>query len=62
MAVNNQIYALYRGEDYLADGTLDELAQFLGVKRKTVQFYMTPSWLKRTSENALRLFELDDDE
>ena len=61
MAVNNQIFALYRGEDYLADGTLDELAQFLGVKRKTVQFYMTPTWLKRTSENALRLFKLDDE-
>jgi len=61
LAVNNQIFALYRGEDYLADGTLDELAQFLGVKRKTVQFYMTPTWLKRTSENALRLFKLDDE-
>ncbi|WP_404427283.1 hypothetical protein LG296_01565 [Ureibacillus chungkukjangi] len=58
---NNRIYALYRGEEYLTDGTQKELAQYLGVKRKTIQFYMTPSWLKRTSENALRVIALDDE-
>lgn len=58
---NNRIYALYRGEEYLTDGTQEELAQYSGVKRKTIQFYTTPSWLKRSSEKALRVIALDDD-
>ncbi|RHW38723.1 hypothetical protein D1B33_07570 [Lysinibacillus yapensis] len=57
----NKIYAAYRGEEYLTDGTKEELAQYLGVKRTTIQFYMTPSWLKRTSERALRIVALDDE-
>ncbi|HWL13681.1 MAG TPA: hypothetical protein VNQ57_11875 [Ureibacillus sp.] len=58
---NNRIYALYRGDEYLADGTQEELAQYLGVKRKTIQYYLTPSWLKRSSEKALRVIAFDDE-
>ena len=36
-------YALYKGEHILAVGTADEIAEELGISRKTVWFYGTPS-------------------
>lgn len=35
----NKEYALYKGEDILAFGTIDEIAQKLGVKKETVAYY-----------------------
>ena len=34
---DNHIYALYRGDTYLMDGTLEEIAEKRGVKRVTLQ-------------------------
>lgn len=42
-----KIYALYKGEKYICDGTLYQLANFLGVKERTIRFYMTPTYEKR---------------
>lgn len=36
-----RIYALYRGERYICDGTIRELAQELGIKLSTAQYYAT---------------------
>lgn len=44
---NNKVYAIYNGDKFLALGTLDEIAAQLGVKRKTIQFYMQPAYKKR---------------
>ena len=33
------IYALYKGDKNLIDGTIKELANYLNVKEKTIQFY-----------------------
>lgn len=52
-------YALYKGEELLKIGTLDELAEFRKVKRETIFFYATPSYRKRTSEKGLRVIKLD---
>lgn len=52
-------YALYKGDDLLKIGTLDELAEFRKVKRETIFFYATPSYRKRTSEKGLRVIKLD---
>ncbi|WP_187703513.1 hypothetical protein [Listeria monocytogenes] len=52
-------YALYKGDDLLKIGTLDELAEFRKVKRETIFFYTTPSYRKRTSEKGLRVIKLD---
>lgn len=35
------IYALYRGERYICDGTIRELAQDLGIKLSTAKYYAT---------------------
>ncbi|MBC1290524.1 hypothetical protein [Listeria booriae] len=54
-------YALYRGDTLLKIGTADELATFKQVKRKTILFYATPAYRKRTVDNkALRLIRLEE--
>lgn len=53
-------YALYRGEKFLGIGTKKELAELLNVKVKTVSFYATPSYKKRTNEAKSRRLVLID--
>lgn len=52
-------YALYKGEELLKIGTLDELAEFRKVKRETIFFYTTPTYRKRTTEKGIRVIRLD---
>lgn len=44
-------YALYKGEDIIAMGTKSEIAKQLGISVRSVTFYGTQSYAKRTSEN-----------
>jgi hypothetical protein len=37
------IYALYRGEEYIMDGTIPELAEKTGYKRTTLYWLATPT-------------------
>lgn len=53
------IYALYKGEELLTMGTIQEIAVEMKVKVDTVLFYRTPTYKKRTTENARRLVKLD---
>ena len=55
-----KIYALYKGDKLLADGTLLQIAHKMGVKLKTIKFYKTPTYLKRrkNSKNFRELVEL----
>lgn len=63
---DHRIMAVYRGEEPLATGTLDELMDELNVKRETLEYYTTPANQrridKRNSKNARVAFWLDDDE
>ena len=43
----NGIYAAYRGDTYIGEGTLSELAELLGVKRKTLVWVRSPAARKR---------------
>ncbi|HBI2123658.1 TPA: hypothetical protein KZI24_001098 [Listeria monocytogenes] len=52
-------YALYKGDDLLKIGTLDELAEFRKVKRETIFFYATPTYQKRTTDKGLRVIRVD---
>ncbi|MBC2367811.1 hypothetical protein HBP99_04145 [Listeria booriae] len=53
-------YALYKGDELLKIGTVDELAEYKGVKRETILFYTSPTYTKRTTEkNGLRAVKLD---
>jgi len=55
-----KIYALYKGEDLLATGTLLQIAHKTGVKLRTIQFYLTPTYKKRRAngKNFRELVEL----
>lgn len=44
------IYAAYRGDRYVGEGTLSELAELLGVKRKTLLWYRCPAAKKRVEK------------
>lgn len=45
--VNDKEYALYKGEEPLQIGTIQEIANAENVKEDTIRFYMTPSYRKR---------------
>lgn len=53
-------YALYKGDTLLAMGNISQIANKMGVKYRTIQFYKTPTYLKRreTGKNYRELVEL----
>lgn len=40
-------YALYKGDEFLAMGTIKEIANQMNVKPKTIAFYKTNTYKKR---------------
>lgn len=44
------VYAAYRGERFVGEGTLTELAELLGVKRRTLLWYRYPAARKRVEK------------
>lgn len=65
MAKRKYEYALYKDDKFLALGTKEELAEYLGVKPETISFYRSKSYQKRT-ENSMRerfiVIKVDDEE
>ena len=47
---NCNIYAAYRGDDYIGEGTLDDIAALASVSRKTAQWCARPAALRRIEE------------
>lgn len=54
-------YALYKGEECLAIGTIREIAKKMNVKERTIYFYTTPTYKKRVKagKNRRELVTLD---
>ncbi|CUL63535.1 hypothetical protein [Listeria monocytogenes] len=53
-------YALYKADELLIIGTVEELAEFKKVKRETILFYATPTYQKRTTDKkGLRVIRVD---
>lgn len=50
-----RIYALYKGDKWLLDGTKQELADYLKVKIRTIDFYMSKIYEKRTDGNSYKV-------
>lgn len=46
----NKDYALYKGDELLGIGTLEALSKEFGIKIKSLLFFKTPTYKKRTSE------------
>lgn len=55
-------YALYKGDDLLAVGTVEEIAEHMNVSIRTVWFYQTPTYKKRRKHNFRELVKLSEDE
>ena len=53
-----KIYALYKGDQYIAAGTADELAQELDVKATTIRYYATKTWRDQSKGNRLEAIEI----
>jgi len=56
-------YALFKGEQMVAIGTVEEIAQERGVKPKTIHFYMSRAYQRRAKSevnNRLQLIKLED--
>lgn len=48
----DKVYALYKGDDFLAVGTIKEIAEQMGVKESTVMCYKTPGHINRYEANG----------
>lgn len=58
-------YAMYKGEELLYIGTLEEIAKERGVLKDTIKFYTTPTYQRRITKrknprNYIMLTRLDD--
>ena len=47
-------YALYKGEECLAIGTIKEIAKKMNVKERTIYFYTMPTYKKRCKKSKNR--------
>lgn len=54
MSMNQNIYALYQGENNLTDGTIREIAKNQGVKLDSARFLLTPSYRKRVKSKNIK--------
>ena len=54
----NQEYALYKGEECLAIGTIEEIAKQQGIKEKSVYFMLMPTYKKRVKNSRIGRKEL----
>lgn len=44
------IYVLYKGEEQIGEGTLDELVNKFKISRRTLLFYQNPAYLRRRNK------------
>ena len=51
---NHHVYAVYRGDEYVTDGTLEEIGKTLGMTRKSLFWYLTPSAMRKLESKTKR--------
>ncbi|MBR4178049.1 MAG: hypothetical protein IKR57_01715 [Bacilli bacterium] len=54
------IYALYHGDNFIDMGTKEYLSKLLGVSEKTILFYSSPTYLKRTDGNGWVVIKVEE--
>ena len=50
-----KIYALYKGDEFISEGTIEEISQETGKTVKTLEFFTYPAYKKRCKPNGKRL-------
>ena len=56
-----KIYALYKGDEYVTDGTLEELAEKTGKKLASLKWMLTPSAKKQAGAGSSALVYLGEE-
>ncbi|MBO7696533.1 MAG: hypothetical protein J6T10_28230 [Methanobrevibacter sp.] len=51
---SKSIWALYKGEELIGIGTIEELAELTNVKKESIMFYYSPSYKKRKKNSINR--------
>lgn len=56
-------YAVYRGDEFIDLGTLEELSKSLGILKRTLQFMKSPSYKKRMKnyEKFMIIYKIEED-
>lgn len=54
MEMKKNEYALYKGDELLDMGTLEYLSKKFNVKKKSLLFYQSPAYKRRTSDQRGR--------
>lgn len=54
------MYALYHGDTFIDLGTKYYLAKILGVNIRTIEFYLSPTYKKRTNYNGYLVIKIED--
>jgi len=50
------MYALYKGDKLLTQGTIFQIAKEMNIKVHTAQYYGTPSYIKRSEDKGEHKF------
>ncbi|WP_426952848.1 hypothetical protein [Bacillus mycoides] len=61
---NKRIYALYKGDQFLSEGTILEISKVTNKSLDWLRYMLTPTYAERCSDSMkrLRLISLDDEE
>ena len=59
-----RIYAMYKGDTFLCEGTREEICNKMGIKKATFQHYRTKHYFinRKTKKNNRRIIVRIDDE
>lgn len=57
--MSRHIYALYKGEQNLADGTLEEIARKTGKTYKSLKWMTYPSYKRRLQKQSSKIGHLE---
>lgn len=57
---NPVYYGVYKGDEFITVGTGKECAEALGVSERSLKFYASPTYKKRTTGNALVVIRLEE--
>lgn len=55
-------YAIYKGDEFIAIGTIKELAEKTGYSETTLRYCTNPASRKRNKGNRLIVIQVEDDE
>lgn len=58
---NKWIYAVYKGDEHIAEGTREKICQELGIKQNTFYYLRSKHWLNRfsTGNNHKIIIKID---